>query len=92
MEFHSIHCIGLVLVPTSSFFQYAELASRGDFSHTDIVTALTANHGDADAAYSDLNKSELKPFLMRIWGPAVGSENESGNVGALKEVARGEGK
>lgn len=56
------------------------------------MTALTANHGDVEAAYSDLNKSELKPFLMRIWGPAVGFENESGNMVALKEVAQGDGE
>ncbi|KAL1491493.1 hypothetical protein ABEB36_012082 [Hypothenemus hampei] len=60
--------------------KYAELANRGDFSREDIVTALTANHGDIETAYNELSKSQIKPFLMRIWGPPVGIENEAGNL------------
>ncbi|KAG8256595.1 CD40 signaling pathway, variant 2 [Homalodisca vitripennis] len=60
--------------------KYAELMSRGNFTREDIVTVLTANHGNLEAAYLELNKSQLKPFLMRIWGPPQGSDNESGNV------------
>lgn len=57
--------------------QYAELMSKGNFTREDIVTSLTANHGNIDAAYLELNKSQLKPFLMRIWGPPQGSDNDS---------------
>lgn len=53
--------------------------SKGNFTREDIVTVLTANHGNLDAAYSELNKSQLKPFLMRIWGPPQGSDNDSAN-------------
>ncbi|XP_044752367.1 E3 ubiquitin-protein ligase lubel isoform X2 [Coccinella septempunctata] len=70
--------------------KYAEIASRGDYSREDIVTVLTANHGDLETAYSELNKTQLKPFLMRIWGPPVGTDNESGNEGVLLEKVRGE--
>ncbi|XP_063922547.1 E3 ubiquitin-protein ligase lubel isoform X3 [Zophobas morio] len=70
--------------------KYAELASRGDFSREDILTVLTANHGDLEAAFNELSKTQLKPFLMRIWGPPVGTENEAGNQGATLEKIRGE--
>ncbi|XP_050309298.1 E3 ubiquitin-protein ligase lubel isoform X2 [Anthonomus grandis grandis] len=70
--------------------KYAELASRGDFSREDIVTVLTTNHGDLEAAYSELSKTQIKPFLMRIWGPPNGIENEAGNEGATLQKFRGE--
>lgn len=60
--------------------QYADLLSRGNFTREDIVTVLTANHGNIEAAYLELSKTQLKPFLMRIWGPPNGTENESGNI------------
>lgn len=62
--------------------QYADLLSRGNFTREDIVTVLTANHGNIEAAYLELSKTQLKPFLMRIWGPPNGTENESGNTNA----------
>lgn len=68
------------------------MASRGDFNREDIVTVLTANHGDLESAYTELSKTQLKPFLMRIWGPPVGTENEAGNEGAMPEEVKGEGK
>lgn len=60
------------------FEQYSQLASRGSFPREDIVTALTANHGNVEAAYLDLNRTQLKPFLMRIWGPPQGVEVTEG--------------
>ncbi|XP_044267798.1 E3 ubiquitin-protein ligase lubel isoform X5 [Tribolium madens] len=65
--------------------KYAELASRGEFNREDILTVLTAHHGDLEAAFNELSKTQLKPFLMRIWGPPVGTENEAGNEGAVLE-------
>lgn len=57
-------------VPNSCFiFKYGELLSRGNFSREDIVTALTAHHGDLEAAYTELTKGQLKPFLRRMWAP-----------------------
>nr|XP_023015110.1 titin isoform X1 [Leptinotarsa decemlineata] len=70
--------------------KYADLASRGDFSREDILTVLTANQGDLEAAFNELGKTQLKPFLMRIWGPPVGTENEAGNEGATLKMIRGE--
>lgn len=72
--------------------KYAELASRGDFTREDIVTVLTAHHGDLEAAFLELSKTQLKPFLMRIWGPPVGTDNEAGNVGATLQRFGAEGK
>lgn len=57
--------------------QFMELQSRGTFLREDILTALTANHGNLDAAYVELSKAQLKPFLMRIWGPPTGLDNDS---------------
>lgn len=65
-----------------ALLQYADLLSRGNFTREDIVTVLTANHGNTEAAYLELSKTQLKPFLMRIWGPPNGTENESGNINA----------
>ena len=53
--------------------------SRGNYTREDIVTALTANHGNMEAAFVELSKSQLKPFLMRIWGPPQGADNDSGD-------------
>lgn len=65
------------------FVQYADLLSRGNFTREDIVTVLTANHGNMEAAYLELSKNQLKPFLMRIWGPPQGTDNESGDITKL---------
>ncbi|CAH1391608.1 unnamed protein product [Nezara viridula] len=63
--------------------KYAELLSRGNFSREDIVTVLTANHGNLEEAYKELNKNQLKPFLMRIWGPPQGADNDDGDITKL---------
>merc|ERR1719322_284781 len=62
--------------------KYDELASKGNFSREDIVTMLTAHEGSSDAAFQELNKAQLKPFLMRIWGQAEPGETTSGAPGA----------
>ncbi|GJQ83843.1 hypothetical protein Trydic_g5700 [Trypoxylus dichotomus] len=68
--------------------KYTDLASRGDFSREDILTVLTANEGDMEAAYTELGKTQIKPFLFRIWGPPVGADNESGNEGGVQMLNR----
>ncbi|XP_059617781.1 E3 ubiquitin-protein ligase lubel-like [Phlebotomus argentipes] len=60
--------------------KYHEISSRGNYPREDIVTALTAHHGNIELALVELGKSQLKPFLMRIWGPPAGAENESGYI------------
>lgn len=57
--------------------------SKGNFTREDVVTVLTANHGDIETAYMELNKNQLKPFLMKIWGPPQGLDNDSGNTTTL---------
>ncbi|XP_071448672.1 uncharacterized protein LUBEL [Hetaerina americana] len=61
--------------------KYAELVSRGNFTREDIVSALSNSQGNVEIAFNELSKSQLKPFLMRIWGPPVSGtgDNESGN-------------
>uniref|UniRef100_A0A182Q3F7 Uncharacterized protein n=1 Tax=Anopheles farauti TaxID=69004 RepID=A0A182Q3F7_9DIPT len=60
--------------------KYHEIASKGNFTREDIVTSLTAHHGNLDQALIELSKTQLKPFLMRIWGPPSGADNDSGNL------------
>ncbi|KAJ8672719.1 hypothetical protein QAD02_003979 [Eretmocerus hayati] len=52
------------------------LMAKGNFSLQEVVTALDNNAGNEDASLLELQRDQLKPFLMRIWGPPVGVENE----------------
>lgn len=67
--------------------KYSEIASRGNFTREDIVTSLTAHHGNMELALIELNKTQLKPFLMKIWGPPAGVDNECGNFMMERESA-----
>ncbi|XP_073822708.1 linear Ubiquitin E3 ligase isoform X6 [Musca autumnalis] len=58
--------------------KYREISSKGNFSREDVVTALTTHQGNVEMALLDLGRTQLKPFLMRIWGSPGGVENESG--------------
>lgn len=72
--------------------KYHEIASKGNFTREDIVTSLTAHHGNLELAMVELSKTQLRPFLMRIWGPPNGADNDSGNLllqQALKEDRSG---
>ncbi|CAO1405758.1 unnamed protein product [Diamesa serratosioi] len=66
--------------------KYNEIAARGNFTREDIITSLTAHHGNMELALIELNKTQLKPFLMKIWGPPSGNDNESGNFMVQKEA------
>ncbi|XP_015033479.3 E3 ubiquitin-protein ligase lubel isoform X3 [Drosophila willistoni] len=57
--------------------KYRRLAAKGNFLRDDIVNALTAHQGNVEQALLELNRTQLKPFLMRIWGSPNGVENES---------------
>ena len=56
------------------------MCGKGNFSREDIVTVLTANQGNVEAAFQELNKVQLKPFLMRIWGQGDSGEVASGQT------------
>lgn len=66
--------------------KYSEIASRGNFTREDIVTSLTAHHGNMELALIELNKTQLKPFLLKIWGPPSGADNDSGNYMITNEA------
>ncbi|XP_029170932.1 uncharacterized protein LOC114940417 isoform X2 [Nylanderia fulva] len=53
-----------------------QIMAKGNFALADVVRALDNNAGIEDAALLELQKNQLKPFLMRIWGPPVGVEND----------------
>ena len=69
--------------------QYDQLCGKGNFSREDIVTVLTTNQGNVEAAFQELNKVQLKPFLMRIWGQGDSSEVASGQTQASTISAGG---
>ena len=69
-----------------AYFQYDQLCGKGNFSREDIVTVLTANQGNVEAAFQELNKVQLKPFLMRIWGQGDSSEVASGQTPTTSAV------
>lgn len=69
--------------------KFNDIISRGNYSREDIVTALTAHKGNLDMALVELGKTQLKPFLMRIWGPPAGVDNESGNVMEIDGATNG---
>lgn len=50
--------------------------SKGAYTMTSVINALDNNGGNEECALLDLQKDQLKPFLMRIWGPPAGLENE----------------
>ena len=50
--------------------------SKGNFVLGTVVNALDNNSGNEEAALLELQKDQLKPFLMRIWGPSTGVEND----------------
>ncbi|XP_058121547.1 E3 ubiquitin-protein ligase lubel [Anopheles ziemanni] len=68
--------------------KYREIAKQGNFTREDIVTSLTAHHGNLELAMVELSKTQLKPFLMRIWGPPNGADNDSGNLPLLQQALR----
>ncbi|XP_071632976.1 uncharacterized protein Lubel isoform X4 [Temnothorax longispinosus] len=53
-----------------------QIMAKGNFALADVVRALDNNTGVEDATLLELQKNQLKPFLLRIWGPPVGVENE----------------
>ena len=60
------------------FIQFDELSAKGNFEREDIINALTSNEGNFDAAFQELNKLQLKPFLMKVWGQPEAGEVTSG--------------
>lgn len=66
--------------------KYREISKSGNFSREDIVTALTIHQGDVKQALIDLERSQTKPFLMRIRGSPCGTENESSTIPNLLET------
>lgn len=58
------------------FFQCQSIMAKGNFTLHSVITALDNNAGNEEASLLELQKDQLKPFLMRIWGPPTGVENE----------------
>lgn len=67
---------GSILICHPSDWQCEQIMAKGNFALADVIRALDNNAGIEDAALLELQKNQLKPFLMRIWGPPAGVENE----------------
>ena len=50
--------------------------AKGNFTLANVIAALDTHSGNEEASVLELQKDQLKPFLMRIWGPPTGVENE----------------
>jgi hypothetical protein len=50
--------------------------TKGTFTLRNVITAIYNNSGNEEAALLELQKDQLKPFLMRICGPPTGVDNE----------------
>ncbi|XP_042232259.1 E3 ubiquitin-protein ligase lubel-like isoform X26 [Homarus americanus] len=48
--------------------KFNEIYARGKFTREAVVRSLEKHDGDADAAFLELNKFQLQPFMMKIWG------------------------
>lgn len=59
--------------------KYKQIYDRGGFPREDIITALSNHNGNMELSLLELEKAQLKPFLMRVWGASNGTENDSGN-------------
>ncbi|XP_064112920.1 E3 ubiquitin-protein ligase lubel-like isoform X13 [Macrobrachium nipponense] len=57
--------------------KFNEIYSRGKFKRADVVKALEMHDGDVDAAFLEVNKSQLQPFLMKIWGSGSSSPSQA---------------
>lgn len=49
------------------------IKSQGNYSREDIVSTLTAHNGNVEMAMAELNRLQMKPFLLKI---QAGTENE----------------
>ena len=57
------------------------MISKGNYTRQEAVLALEENQGNVEAALTQLNKAQLKPFLMRIWGPpSREDDNDDANL------------
>lgn len=66
--------------------KFNEIMCEGSYAREDVVWALTAHQGSLDLAIMDLAKSkQIRPFMMKVWGPPTGVENDSGNRMELAE-------
>lgn len=59
--------------------KYKQIYDRGGFHREDILNALSSHNGNLELSLLDLEKAQMKPFLMRVWGSSNGHDNESGN-------------
>lgn len=51
------------------------IQAQGNYSREDIVTSLTAYNGNIESALNELNRIQMKPFLLKIQNAPVDSSN-----------------
>lgn len=55
---------------------FNQIQASGNYSSEDIVTYMTQFQGNVDGAMNELNRLQLKPFLMQVLNPENGATGE----------------
>lgn len=58
---------------------FNSIKTQGNYSREDIVTYLTTYNGNVEQALAELNRVQLKPFLLKILGSPAGEDNQEAN-------------
>lgn len=56
---------------------YNTIKAQGNYSREDIVTSLTAHNGNAEMAMAELNRLQMKPFLLKIQSSPAGASSDA---------------
>lgn len=67
------------------------IKAQGNYSRDDIVTYLTQHQGNVDLTLNELNRLQLKPFLLKIFGSPSGAENQSAATSIEAEAHTNDG-
>lgn len=58
---------------------FSTIQAQGNYSREDIVTSLTAHNGNVELALTELTRSQMKPFLLKIQSSPPGTVYTSTN-------------
>lgn len=64
------------------------IKSKGNYSRDDIVSSITAHNGNVEMALAELNRLQMKPFLLKIQGsPATDQQPSSSSQRERNSIA-----
>lgn len=66
---------------------FSAIKSQGNYSSEDVVTYLTAHNGNLEKALEELNRVQMKPFLLKILNsPAIQEIEASPKVEQMEPI------